>query len=1176
MDTLFSCISCQALFGRKSSSNSSHSGQGRSSASTSLNHSNTIQTHRFDVFISFRGDDARNTFVDHLYAHLIRKGIFVFKDDKKLQKGKSISLQLIQAIQDSRVSIVIFSENYAASKWCLDEMATIADCRQHSNQVVFPVFYGVDPSHVRYHNGVYENAFVLHRRKFKQDPEKVLRWERAMTGLASSAGWDIRNKPEFKLIEDIVEAVIKKLGHKFSGFADDLIGIQPRVQVLENILKLNLENDDFRVLGIWGMGGIGKTTLAAALYDRISYKFDACCFIEDASKIYRDGGATAIEKQILRQTIDEKNLERCSSIEIAGFVKNRLHNIKVLIILDNVDQIEQLQKLAIKPNLLFKGSRMIITTRDEHILKVYGVHKMHKVSLLDQDDARELFYRKAFKSEEQNSSCGELISEVLKYVQCHPLAIRVMGSFLCTRDVTQWRDALDRLKSSPNDEIMNALQVSVDGLQYHEKEIFLHIACFFKGEMEDYVKRILECCELYPKIGITRIIEKSLITIRNQEIHMHEMLQELGKKIVRNQFLDEPGSWSRIWLYEDLSQVLTTKMGTDKVKAVVVDKKEDIFRCSVDGLSKLKNLTLLILDHTNFSGNLDFLSNKLRYLLWHGYPFASLPSLFTGFGLVELNIPNSSIQYVWEDKKNFPCLKRMDLSNSKYLIEMPDFSGIPELERLDLSGCKSLTQVHPSIGLLEKLAFLNLRNCSNLISINFDSESKLGSLRVLHLSGCVKLENTPNLTSATNLEYLDIDGCTSLCLVHESIGALTKLTFLSLRDCENLDSIPNNINTMTSLQTLDLCGCLKLTRLPLGEAFNSSSYHLESLIFLDIGFCNLREIPNAIGELSCLERLNLQGNNFVSMPYSIKDLHCLAYLNLSHCHELQALPNLPSRSASSVGKYFKMVSGSHDHRSGLYVFDCPKVAEMLFAHWDWKSPCKDLELVWLTRLIEKPYHFRCGFDIVVPWGWTNIPLWFNRPFKGDSVIKINEFNMDDNWIGFAFCVVFEANNHLGASTSLDCSLYPPPHHPFYLSFEGEHTEEYFDMSHNLELDKIDESKYIWIIYISRQHCHFVKNEAHITFKAQAGVKINKWGMSSIFRQDIDHLQRMKLGEPLSPHPNLDQNDVHHIKYDYVENNNNNNSRPKIQLPYNWLVTEEDEAENIEAKEKENNLANVGL
>ncbi|BAT92395.1 Disease resistance-like protein [Vigna angularis] len=201
---------------------------------------------------------------------------------------------------------------------------------------------------------------------------------------------------------------------------------------------------------------------------------------------------------------------------------------------------------------------MVITTTDEHILKVYeGYVLIHKVPLLNDKDAGELFYRKAFKSEEQNSNCAAMIPEVLKYAQCLPLAIRVLGSFLCTRDADEWRDVLNRLENSPDDKIMNVLQISVDGLQREEKQIFLHIACFFKGERVDYVKRILDGCGLHPRIGISRLIEKSLITISNEEILMHELLRKLGKKMVRDESPEEPGSWSRIWLHQDFFQALT-------------------------------------------------------------------------------------------------------------------------------------------------------------------------------------------------------------------------------------------------------------------------------------------------------------------------------------------------------------------------------------------------------------------------------------------------------------------------------------------------------------------------------------------------------------------------------------------------------------------------------------------
>jgi len=181
----------RVLLGRFSFSNS---GQGGTAFSGPSIDSSGVHSYKYDVFISFRGADTRNTFVDHLYAHLTRKGVFTFKDDKRLEKGECLSPQLRQAIANSRISIVVFSERYAESTWCLEEMATIVECRNDLQQTVFPVFYDIDPSHVRKQSGVYQNAFVSHRNKFKHDPNKVVRWTRAMVDLTEIVGWDLRNK----------------------------------------------------------------------------------------------------------------------------------------------------------------------------------------------------------------------------------------------------------------------------------------------------------------------------------------------------------------------------------------------------------------------------------------------------------------------------------------------------------------------------------------------------------------------------------------------------------------------------------------------------------------------------------------------------------------------------------------------------------------------------------------------------------------------------------------------------------------------------------------------------------------------------------------------------------------------------------------------------------------------
>lgn len=354
------------------------------------------------------------------------------------------------------------------------------------------------------------------------------------------------------------------MGCKFSGFVDDLIGIQPRVEALERILKLGLGDCGFRVLGIRGMGGIGKTTLATVLYDRISHQFQASCFIENVSKIYKDGGCVAVQKQIICQTLRDKNLEACRRpSEISMMVRSRLHNIKVLVVLDDIDQIEQLQELHINPKLLCGGSRIIITTRDEHILKEYGADEVYEAQLMSDGEALDLLHRKAFKSDNSSSTFSELIPQVLKYAEGLPLAIRVIGSFLCTRNATQWGAALEGLRNNPlGNRVMKVLQISFEGLEPREKEIFLHIACFFKGEKVDYVRGVLDACGLHPDIGIPLIVEKSLITIRNTEIHMHGMLQELGKQIVRGQHPYDPEFWSRLWLYQDFHRVAMSKMVT--------------------------------------------------------------------------------------------------------------------------------------------------------------------------------------------------------------------------------------------------------------------------------------------------------------------------------------------------------------------------------------------------------------------------------------------------------------------------------------------------------------------------------------------------------------------------------------------------------------------------------------
>ena len=146
----------------------------------------------YDVFLSFRGEDTRYGFTGHLYYDLCNKGIKTFIDND-LQRGEEISGELLKTIRSSRISIIIFSQNYAFSAWCLDELVEILDCKQNG-QLVLPVFYKVDPSEVRKQEGNFKVALTEQEIKFKNNIERVQRWRTALNEVASLSGWHYEDR----------------------------------------------------------------------------------------------------------------------------------------------------------------------------------------------------------------------------------------------------------------------------------------------------------------------------------------------------------------------------------------------------------------------------------------------------------------------------------------------------------------------------------------------------------------------------------------------------------------------------------------------------------------------------------------------------------------------------------------------------------------------------------------------------------------------------------------------------------------------------------------------------------------------------------------------------------------------------------------------------------------------
>ena len=152
--------------------------------------STSSSTHRweYDVFLSFRGEDTRRSFTGHLYKALCDEDIYTFMDDK-LRRGENISEELLKTIKRSRILVVVFSENYASSKWCLDELVCILGCSKSLGQVVLPVFYRIDPSEVCKQERKFGVELSKHEKILKDNADKVQIWRAALKEVGNFSGF---------------------------------------------------------------------------------------------------------------------------------------------------------------------------------------------------------------------------------------------------------------------------------------------------------------------------------------------------------------------------------------------------------------------------------------------------------------------------------------------------------------------------------------------------------------------------------------------------------------------------------------------------------------------------------------------------------------------------------------------------------------------------------------------------------------------------------------------------------------------------------------------------------------------------------------------------------------------------------------------------------------------------
>ena len=158
------------------------------SSSSSSSSYRAPDDYKYDVFVSFRGEDTRRNFTDHLYHALTNAGFRTFRDDDEILTREDHSSKILQAIQGSRIFLIVLSKNYASSTGCLEELVEILQCCRSSNQIVVPIFYDVSPSDVRNQRGTFEEAFLIHEDRYCLNGDKVSIWRGALTEIANIPG----------------------------------------------------------------------------------------------------------------------------------------------------------------------------------------------------------------------------------------------------------------------------------------------------------------------------------------------------------------------------------------------------------------------------------------------------------------------------------------------------------------------------------------------------------------------------------------------------------------------------------------------------------------------------------------------------------------------------------------------------------------------------------------------------------------------------------------------------------------------------------------------------------------------------------------------------------------------------------------------------------------------------
>ncbi|GJX72296.1 NB-ARC domains-containing protein [Tanacetum coccineum] len=408
----------------------------------------TNHTWSYDVFVSYEGGDIIQSFVDHLFRDFKRKGIRAFKEDDHVRRGEERYPQVFRAIEQSRFLVVILSDGFASSPSCLRELVTIIENKkklQEKYQIII-IYHNCKPETVVKQTENYEATFGKQEKLVNRD---VSKWKEALIKAVSLPGWDLQRLANGTFyLKARLTSFSLNVGSLHVG--EKLVGVHSRAKEM-NLLRF-VGSSKVHMIGVCGVGGIGKTSIAKAVYNRLYAHFEVCSFCEDVNEFVKKFGMVQLQKEII-EDMTKEDLKISSAGERSNAMKKIMLSKKVLLILDDVHERDHLEALAGSHGWFGSGSLILITGKDRQLLIAHGVEKVYDVELLHDDEAMEVFNLYAFNHKQRKDDFRELSEQLVPYMKGHPLAIKVLGCFLVGKTVCEWESELRRLERYPIDDI---------------------------------------------------------------------------------------------------------------------------------------------------------------------------------------------------------------------------------------------------------------------------------------------------------------------------------------------------------------------------------------------------------------------------------------------------------------------------------------------------------------------------------------------------------------------------------------------------------------------------------------------------------------------------------------------------------------------------------------------------